>query len=752
MKGPKTDYWFARSMNYDNNPLPISSTSSNKPFVPGLLQPEKSQGPTAQKSRTGGHPVSIYQQIESHLPAQPLQADPAVSTTYPAVSTKRKVHKYDDVQGDSNSLKSWALALSSVLKQLYRTVNSVRNPAFYLKNNAAVIITSVLCLASRAIAETTPSGKASLISRHVNTDVGHNTLPIYNYSDFGEHSSTFSDDEYDSLVIEEEDGTPDQPFWSEQQSIESTSLGIEGKQRLKRQANPAHWQAVPSIRKPYGHRFKPSETTQDNNYIRNGIKTPNRLQERTSAGKGAVYKFKLVGHRDNTIKKTAGSICPPATAGHESDCKGRIELQSCFIRDSAALLAPKARAFKIAAHSFENECSAAIPNGATFAMAMEMKFSTIGKVIIQQLHGMPDRHFYRTGNKTYVIPEESSVELYNAVQDIGGSFEAHGYPPESLGIKLIGGKPYLYLQVRADYAAFTDISKRCNLGFRPKPNLLNQAKCCHGERDVSYVYFGEIGVDLSKTDWNKFAIEIMTSKFSEATATPGYVRVWHDDKMVTNSITYIGRNDLPERGGSGLKNKFGLYRPNSEAPATIEFRNVRTGTVITDIDPALIVSRPPIHVTGTCLPLKAPTTVPVSTVPSTTSTTSTTSTHPPTPTPTPTVPITLSTSSGSILKISTENHTGSDTPVSPDNETFTTTDNVTTPVKNDCEGIGKHAPLATSLLFNGILSTTTIAALCCHLRRHLKQRDNEHDPDPEAGRSQNEEIIELQPLQSLQKV
>ena len=449
-------------------------------------------------------------------------------------------------------------------------------------------------------------------------DVVDQSLPMFKHSRFHEGLLEFADDDYeyddrDFGYENVEDYMEDDPStlpMSELQDslLESHDNDTNSQQRTKRQAPPPAWVPVPAVKNPFGHRFNASETTRNGKYTHIGINKPNRLVERASVSKGDVYQFKLRDYRDNTIRKTTASVCLPAAAGHLSDDKGRIELRSCFIKDTAPRLSPSQTAFKIAAFSYENDCDAVIPNGDTLAMAMEIKFTTISKVIIQQLHGMPDRRLYRSGDKTYLIPENSDVRVYRSLKNIGAEFEHSGYPPESLAIQISGDKPYLFMQVRADYATFTDLTKRCNEKFKPDASDLNQAKCCHGERDVSTVYFGEIGVDLSRTGWNRFAFEFMSSDFSGSLVTPGHVKIWNNREMVTHSITYIGRNDSPDRGGAGLHNKFGLYRPNSEEPATILFRHVRTGHVITDVDPALRETLPPVTVKGTCHPLPAPTT------------------------------------------------------------------------------------------------------------------------------------------------
>ena len=41
---------------------------------------------------------------------------------------------------------------------------------------------------------------------------------------------------------------------------------------------------------------------------------------------------------------------------------------------------------------------------------------------------------------------------------------------------------------------------------------------------------------------------------------PGHVRIWINGNMQANTNAYIGRNDAPERGGSGMYHKFGIYR------------------------------------------------------------------------------------------------------------------------------------------------------------------------------------------------
>ncbi len=600
-------------------------------------------------------------------------------------------------------------------------------------------------------------------------DVVDHSLPMFKHSSFHEGLLAFANDEYDDLDFgyenteEDTEDNPDPlPMPALQDNVlETHDNDTNSRQRTKRQAAP-RWVPVPVVKNPFGHRYNRSETARNGKYTRIGINKPNRLLERTSVSKGDVYQFKLRDYRDNTIRKTEGRVSPPAAPGHLSDCKGRIELRSCFIKNTAPRLSPAQTAFKIAAFSYENDCDAVIPNGDTFAMAMEIKFTTTSKVIIQQLHGMPDRRLYRSGNKTYLIPENSDARVYRALKNIGAEFEQGGYPPESLAIKIAGGKPYLFMQVRADYAVFTDLTNRCNKNFKPDASDLNQAKCCHGERDVSTVYFGEIGVDLSRTGWNRFAFEIKSSDFSGSLVTPGHVKIWNNRKMVTHSITYIGRNDSPDRGGAGLHNKFGLYRPNSEEPATILFRHVRTGHVITDVDPGLRETLPPVTVNGTCHPLPAaPTTPPPSTTrpASTTWTTAVPTTIPSTTRSTPVPATSNATLPGPVTHSVNVTIPPSSTSTLQTgiNGSTVVTDSLSTsrPSQNITELSNHQARLITILSITcaslGICIVAGTAVLCCLVRQQrLKLRPSTQHPTLVSFKSLADEINNAQDIEMQQ--
>ncbi|GAA4650191.1 hypothetical protein GCM10023116_24740 [Kistimonas scapharcae] len=505
-------------------------------------------------------------------------------------------------------------------------------------------------------------------------------------------------------------------------------------ERSKRQTTLPRWRSVPVLREPNLHRFNASETTADGNYIRIGIKPPDRLQERPSLTKGTVYKFKMGDHQDNTLPKTPGAVCPPTSAGHSHQCKGRVELQGCFIKDTDPPLTPEQHALKLASRTLINDCSQQIPYGSHFSMAMEVKFLVSAPAIFVQVHGMPDHFSYTFPNSThpFLLPLNIPHKLYEEFIALGATVEKDGYPTATISIKKIGVEHYVIFQVRSVYAAYTPKSLRCNTQARLR--TLNRAKCCHGNmQDVSYVYAGKLGRDLSLTGWNRLAFELKTSRYNATLPTPGHVQLWINGNMQINTNVFLGRNDAPERGGSGMYHKFGIYRTNSEEPIQLQFRNVKTGHAISDVDARLAVTLPPINVQGTCYPLpptSTTTAMPNMTVSTTTTPSTTTS---PLPNTTATLMSTnatapnhsmTSTMASPVTTASVMNTTplpmfnNTTMPWSNDNSTSPVTNVMSTPLYgmnatniNDCSDAYKYLFIG-SVILNSIFISAISGLLC----------------------------------------
>ncbi|GAA4648204.1 hypothetical protein GCM10023116_04700 [Kistimonas scapharcae] len=396
-------------------------------------------------------------------------------------------------------------------------------------------------------------------------------------------------------------------------------------ERNRRQTTSTRWQSVPVQMDPRLHRYNNSETTLDHNYIRVGAKKANLLQERKSPQKGSVYKIKIGDYRDNLLRKVANATCPPTSPGHSDQCKGRVELTSCFKTVNDTVLPPALHALKMVSRTFIHDCSQAIPYGSRFAMAMDVDFQLIGPGIFVQLHGLPDHFTYAYPNTTQIYPLPLNVDhsIYQALSMHSAQFEKDGYPPFTLALKQEGGRNYVVAKVRSMYAPYIHKSMRCNSKF--DLTTLNQAKCCQRNvQDISYVYAGEVGRDFNSTGWNRLAFELLSSRYNETQPTAGHVRIWVNGNMTTNTNVFLGRNDAPERGGGGMYYKFGIYRTNSEKPITLQFRNVRTGHDIRDVDAGLAVTQPPVNVRDTCYPLSNPSTTIAA--PNTTASTTTSST------------------------------------------------------------------------------------------------------------------------------
>ncbi|WP_211831106.1 heparin lyase I family protein [Kistimonas asteriae] len=565
----------------------------------------------------------------------------------------------------------------------------------------------------------------------------HDELPTWLDKDNFEYEDS---GELDNEALEY-DEAPDQiPDTAVASTSSSDEVPLE---RNKRQTAAPRWQSVPVLRDPNLHRFNASETTADGNYIRIGIKPNDRLQERPSLTKGTVYKFKIEGHRDNTLPKKPHAVCPPTSPGHSDQCKGRVELQGCFIKDTDPPLTPEQLALKTVSRTFINDCSQKITYGSHFSMAMEVKFLVSAPAIFVQIHGMPDHFSYTFTNSThpFLLPLNIPHDLYEQFIARGATVEKDGYPTLTISIKEISGDYHVVVQVRSVYAAYTPKSLRCNA--RVNLGTLNRAKCCHGNiQDLSYVYAGKLGRDLSLTGWNRLAFELKTSRYNATLPTPGHVQLWINGNMQTNTNVFLGRNDAPERGGSGMYHKFGIYRTNSEEPINLHFRNVKTGHVISDVDARLAVTLPPINVLGTCYPL--PPTGPTATTTAMPNTTASTTTTP----PTTTSPILNATATLRNTSVTALNHTLPSTMASPitttpvvntnttsvtmlnnttgslsnDNSTSLTTDVMSTPLYgmnatdiNDCSDAYKYLFIGSVIL--NIIVISAISGLVCAIRK-----------------------------------
>ena len=120
----------------------------------------------------------------------------------------------------------------------------------------------------------------------------------------------------------------------------------------------------------------------------------------------------------------------------------------------------------------------------------------------------------------FLLPLNIPHDLYEEFPAHGAITEKGGYPMFTVSIKEISGDYYIVVQVRSVYAPFTPKSLRCNTGV--KLGALNRAKCCNIDiQDVSHVYAGKLGRDLSLAGWNRIAFKLKTSRYNATLPTPG---------------------------------------------------------------------------------------------------------------------------------------------------------------------------------------------------------------------------------------
>ena len=367
----------------------------------------------------------------------------------------------------------------------------------------------------------------------------------------------------------------------------------------------SQWSPVPSNPVPIRDMKGPLKTTQNGEFVRVG-KTDDKgfypVQEKGGKKNRRLYRFKLRDYHDNSLKRATnkdGSPCPPSKPG-TNKCKGRAELSNCFPPSSLKHVSKKEAKFIRASKAILNNCSGVIKNGGKARITMDLQFKELGPAIIFQLHGLPDRWLYKSPgdpDTTYRLPPDTSAKTYTLMVNNGMRFEQGGYPPLTLAIKKDHGKYFLVMTARADYAMFSEKFPRCNLKFSEETTTMNEAKCCNNERDISYIFSHPISTDM---DWMKVWIDVETSDFSAEIPTEGSIKVWINGNMVAHSRTYLGRNDAPERGGSGLYAKFGLYR-SSDEPVEVLFRDPVINT--SPDDSGMVETLSPVPVKNTCRPL-----------------------------------------------------------------------------------------------------------------------------------------------------
>lgn len=364
------------------------------------------------------------------------------------------------------------------------------------------------------------------------------------------------------------------------------------------------WTPVPIIPSYLRNRTHALQTTRNGQFFRVGRNDDggfHPVQEKKGKKNRSLYKIKLRDQRDNLLARATnkdGSPCPPSEPG-TGKCKGRAELSNCFPPSLAGVSEKEAEFIRVSKATL-NDCSGVIKSGGNARITMEVQFPRLGPAIIFQLHGLPDRWLYKSPddpNTTYRLPPSTSAETYNSMVENGMRFEQGGYPPLTLAIERDNGKYFLAMTARADYSVFSEKFPRCNMRFSENTTVFNQAKCCNNERDITYIFSKPISTDM---DWVKIRIDLKTSDFSTEIPTEGSIKVWINDDMVANSRTYLGVNDAPERGGSGLYAKFGIYRSGDD-PVEVRFREPVINT--NPDQSSTLETLNPVSVSNTCRPL-----------------------------------------------------------------------------------------------------------------------------------------------------
>ena len=365
------------------------------------------------------------------------------------------------------------------------------------------------------------------------------------------------------------------------------------------------WTPVPINPSFLRNRTHALQTTRNGQFVRVGRNDDggfHPVQEKKGKKNRSLYKIKLRDQRDNLLARATnrdGSLCPPSEPG-TGKCKGRAELSNCLPPSLAGISEKEAEFIRVSKATL-NDCSGVIKSGGNARITMEVQFPRLGPAIILQLHGLPDRWLYKSPddpNTTYRLPPSTSAETYNSMIDNGMRFEQGGYPPLTLAIEKDNGKYFLAMTARADYSMFSEKFPRCNMRFSENTTVFNQAKCCNNERDITYIFSKPLSTE--DVDWMKIRIDIKTSDFSTEIPTEGSIKVWINDEMVANSRTYLGVNDAPERGGSGLYAKFGIYRSGDD-PVEVRFREPVINT--NPDQSSTLETMSPVSVSNTCRPL-----------------------------------------------------------------------------------------------------------------------------------------------------
>ncbi|WBA82862.1 heparin lyase I family protein [Endozoicomonas sp. GU-1] len=491
----------------------------------------------------------------------------------------------DNFQGQFNSriVSDVGDALKGGLASIGSALKNAPNPLYYLTKYPGRILATIL-LSSRSVTDANPlPDNSTSLQLRPTPPIKDWNKSTFDNGDFpiessGLHSAHLMEIEKDggeashqALIDSLEKG--DDP-------IDNDSVDSAVRNRRSTNKKKTRWTDVPLV-KDHNRPLLNSELTMDGQFARVGNPNLSRLKQKPSQkAEGITYRFELRDFRDNTLKKGGQNTCPPESSGNKG-CKGRVELTSCFFKSGEVPdYSRKQLAFLKESKAYLNDCPGSVPMGGVFSVSMDLMVEQLGEAIIFQIHGKPDRWLYRSevGNENYLLSPASSAKAYTTLVKDNMKFEQGGYPPLSLSLEKHKENYYLALMARSEYVPYNDKSQRCNLKFSNYFDGTSQTKCCNGERDVSYLFSTKIGnndTDLNVIkNWANLKFEIKTSNYSGSEATPGHVRMWVNDAMKVNAVTYIGRNDAPHRGGGNMYGKFGIYRTSSDQPIAIRFKHV----------------------------------------------------------------------------------------------------------------------------------------------------------------------------------
>ncbi|MEQ9289618.1 MAG: heparin lyase I family protein [Cyclobacteriaceae bacterium] len=185
--------------------------------------------------------------------------------------------------------------------------------------------------------------------------------------------------------------------------------------------------------------------------------------------------------------------------------------------------------------------------------------------IFAQWHGRPDRTLIKDPNGNIMklsIPQFiSMLDTMYFDKHTGKNLTTHepnGWEVDAAAGGPIGAfhyrPPYMYLIVRSDAHRMSESVTR----VKPKPGK-HLGVVIGQDGKTGTIAFERLTSEVPINKWIHFKVQIRYSEYSheeDMVLSPGHIKVWIDDEMVTDMAVNIGKNDE-----LGPYFKFGIYKP-----------------------------------------------------------------------------------------------------------------------------------------------------------------------------------------------